>query len=624
MRLFSRIANLIYSVRDFLWSYPDLLFFEDFSLSSQIRNWYQKTRPFSHFALSSIIFVLLVVVLTVNTNALLGIDSSVYIEGVVVGLDEKTGNLKGIERINPLIPSNTQIEKDIAALVYEELLRVNQNGEVEMVLLESFGEMKPGNSYKFKLRNNVYWHDGTKLTTNDVYQTMELLKKLQRSTSTASNYSNIVTNQLDDIRIIDDYNFEIKLQSPDAVLPTILEAISFKILPAKYIEDLNDITVFSDENTLNRYPIGTGKYKFESSTRSSVTLVRNDKYYADAPQIKKIKFRFFTDESSAYKALSTFNIHALGGISSEIMQKASDLTNYNVYKSNVIYNRYWALYFNLNENAGLPILQNQNNRQAINAAINREEIIQTISGLGEKAYSTIPRNSFVFADELEWIEYNPSLSKSLLAKEGWTQDEESGYLMKDNSIFEFELVVVDNADRVKVAEIIKKNLQDIGIKVNLKIEPLSTVVDKYILPKHFDTLLYGQTTFLDPDRFELFHSSQRGNVLLDGASGTENTGLNISGFKSIAQDSKIVNQELIKVPKADTLLEEGRQYLEKERRIELYRKFQEILAEEMPVVFLYNPVYPYIVNQRVKNVDINSMVNLEDRFKSVSKWEIQL
>jgi peptide/nickel transport system substrate-binding protein len=624
MRLFSKLADIIYYIRNILWNYPDTLFFGDLSLVGHIRSWYNKTRPFSHFALSSVIFILLVSILTVNTNALLGINTNIYIEGVVVGLDENTGTLKGVERINPLIPSNTQIEKDIGSLIYEELLRVNQNGEVEMVLLESFGEIKPGNSYRFKLRGDVYWHDGEKMTTEDVAETMNLLKRLQRSTETASNFSNVVTNQLDDIRIIDNHTFELKLKSEDAVLPTILEAISFKILPAKYIKELNDISVFSHDIQLNKYPVGTGGFRFESSTRNSITLIRNDKYHGEMPRLKKIRFRLFPDEESAYSALATFNIHALGGISTDILNRSANLTNYHIFTSNVIYNRYWALYFNLNENGGLPMLQSQNVRKAINLAVNKEEIIGSISGMGEVAYGTIPRNSFAFADELAWPEYNKESAIQLLAQDGWEMNTSTGIIEKDRVPLSFELILVDNPDRVRIAEVIQENLKEVGIEVNLKIEPLNVVVDKYILPKQFDSLLYGQTTFIDPDRYELFHSSQRGNVLLDGASGTENTGLNISGFKSLLQDSRIIDKELVKVAKADTLLEDGRQFLDKERRIDIYRQLQEILADEVPVVFLYNPIYPYIVNQRVKNVDINSIVHIEDRFRSISKWEIEL
>jgi len=64
--------------------------------------------------------------------------------------------------------------------------------------------------------------------------------------------------------------------------------------------------------------------------------------------------------------------------------------------------------------------------------------------------------------------------------------------------------------------------------------------------------------------------------------------------------------------------------MDRSKRKEQYIEFQQILAEEKPVVFLYHPIYFYCVNQRVKNIDFKGLVNLEDRFDNVLAWKIDV
>ncbi len=625
MSIIRIVENLIYKFRDLLWSYPDVIFYGESSFFMLIKKFYFKTRPFSHFLLSVIIYSIITVLLFTNTSAVLRINSNEYIEGIVVGVENETGNLKDIERINPLIPTNAQLEKDLSSLIYESLLEVGQNGEIQNVLIASYGEIKQANHYRFKLKNGVKWHDGSDLTTNDVKETFYLLRRLDKNIDTASNFSAAMAGQFDEIKIIDDLTFEFKLKSDEAVLPTFFETISFKIFPAKYISEIDDISIFSDSFYLNKYPIGTGKYKFSGENENTISLSRNDRYHGQKPSIKQIKFKLFPDEEKAFAALLSSQIHGLAGISTDIVERAEELKNYEVYESNVIYNQYWGLFFNLDQNSGNRALQDVKVRRAINHAINKKEILKSISGLGEETYGTIPRNSFAFFEENTWPEFDPRQASQILEDANWLINPKTKIREKDNIPLNFELVLVDNFDRVKVAEVIKENLADIGIEVKLVIEDIRTVVDKYIIPKHFDTLIYGQTTFIDPDRYELFHSSQIGNKPFENATTrSENTGLNITSYISIEQDSLIEEQELVKVPKVDTLLEDGREFSDKETRTKSYYEFQRILSNEVPIVFLYNPVYPYVVSQRISGLKLENMVSLEDRFNHIEYWNINI
>jgi peptide/nickel transport system substrate-binding protein len=173
-----------------------------------------------------------------------------------------------------------------------------------------------------------------------------------------------------------------------------------------------------------------------------------------------------------------------------------------------------------------------------------------------------------------------------------------------------------------VAAIIQANLLDVGIKVNLQKDTIRNISDAVILPKNFDLLLFGQETFVDPDRYELFHSSQINFPEFGGD--VTSSGLNISSYVSIAQGTEIADGELRKLPKVDKLLENGRSLIDRTKRKEEYIEFQQIIYDEKPVIFLYHPIYFYCVNARVKNIDFTGLVNLEDRFDKVLAWKIDV
>ncbi|MBD3363468.1 hypothetical protein GF362_07170 [Candidatus Dojkabacteria bacterium] len=615
--------TILYRFRELIWDYPNILFLGKESALNSFRNLYISLRPFSHFILGFLVYFCIFSLFFYNTQAFIPLSNEKYIEGTIVGVDDE-GQLLGLSRINPLVPSPIQLEKDISNLVYESLVKVTQDGKVEEVLIESFGAIKPGNHYRFKLKKGVKWHDGETLTTEDVKSTFYLLRTLNKNPDTASNFSNVLTNQFDDIKIIDDYTFEFMLKSKDAVLPIpyYFETISFKILPSAYTDELDENSILTSKPKINLSPIGTGPYQniSQNEKEHTITLIRNENYYLSKPKIKKIIFKLFPNELSAYKQLQSSQIHAISGLSSETIKKAEKLNNYKVIKSNTLYNQYWALYFNFSDNSTTPFFKNINVRRAIASAINKKEIIRSIADQGEEAVGAIPKNSFAYNEDADRTKFNPEYAQELLEKEGWKLNERTGIREKDGQVFSFELVYTNNVDRNKVADIIKENLGNIGIEVFLKPETIQTVNDAYILPRRFDALLYGQTTWIDPDRYELFHSSQTEFFGEDKSEGS--TGLNISGYRSEAMDTEIIEQEVVRVPKVDILLEDGRSFIDLDKRKEVYTEFQDIIAQEVPVVFLYHPSYSYIVNTRVKNIQLEGMCSLEERFKTVYEWTL--
>ena len=117
---------------------------------------------------------------------------------------------------------------------------------------------------------------------------------------------------------------------------------------------------------------------------------------------------------------------------------------------------------------------------------------------------------------------------------------------------------------------------------------------------------------IDPDRYELFHSSQKSHP-----------GLNISSYVSESKRTQVVEGKTVKVPAVDDDLNDARRLVDEKTRKKKYEDFQAIIAEEVPVVFLFHPEDVYIVNKRITNISLKGNNAIEKRFTNITDWIIR-
>lgn len=162
----------------------------------------------------------------------------------------------------------------------------------------------------------------------------------------------------------------------------------------------------------------------------------------------------------------------------------------------------------------------------------------------------------------------------------------------------FNLITSDSADNIAKAEEIKKKWEALGAKINInKVDNLT--MKKTIIPnRDYDLLLYGIDYGTDPDPYPFWHTSQKGN-----------SGNNLSNFSNF---------------EADALLEKGRATYDKAQRDDLYGKFQKILEQEVPAIFLEQDVYQYQVKPEVKGIKEYSGIQAGSRFDFISQWYIKV
>jgi peptide/nickel transport system substrate-binding protein len=221
----------------------------------------------------------------------------------------------------------------------------------------------------------------------------------------------------------------------------------------------------------------------------------------------------------------------------------------------------------------------------------------------------MPR-SWAYKSDVRQYEYDSAQSEALLERAGWTYAPSDPLALSDterkaptvrtkNGVpLEFTLLTNDLPDRVALAQAVADQWQDVGVRVQVSAVNMADLSEKYLFPRTYDAaLLQWLSTPPDPDPYPVWHSTQ--------ATGA---GQNYGGF---------VHRD------ADEAIEVARLLTDRGERTELYYQFQDIFAEEVPALLLYQAVYTFCVDERVRNVQIAPMQDPSGRFANISEWAVE-
>lgn len=635
-RLLGDLEKAFYKVRDLLWNYPDTLFFGEQSVSRLGYKLYKYFSPVSYLLFAVFAFILFAIIYSqFVANQVLAKENSTLVEGVVMGVDE-TGLVQKLSKVNPLVPSNIQLEKDLSELIYEPLIRYQQNGEIVNVLANNIIRRQEGAEYIFELRDDVYWHDGEKFEVDDVVATLNLMQQLSENEELSENAyikaidqmgweivgkDSIAICTLDQSDLSKFKNGEIERPCTDTtgqkpILSNFLELIAVRIMPAHLIGELNVLNINQPEPFINRSPVGTGPFVFKGSEDDEIYLEFNELYREDPGQIQQITFKLFRTEDEALYSLETGGIHSVVSPSTINLEEVGNYPNLTLHTSEVLTYQYWGLYFNLRKNPdgdplGPAFLSDLKVRRAISLAIDKQKIVSDVLTVGEVATGPIHSSSEFYNADISRLGFNTERAKRLLEDAGWVRGND-GVLAKDGTRLSFKLAYVDNYDREQTVNSIVEDLRQVGIEVIPDPKQPKEMVNEVVSSKTFDTLLYGMRTFIDPDRYELFHSKEMSLS-------------NLSSYVGRSETVKIENGEKVNLPKVDRLLEVGRSLdplSAKDERLTVYYEFQEEIAKDVPLVFLYHPQFLYYTQNDLQNLNLENADAIEERFANILTWQL--
>lgn len=453
---------------------------------------------------------------------------------------------------------------EVAGLVFNGLVKYDTDLSVIGDLAESWDISKDGLVITFHLRKGVKWADGVEFTADDVmfgYKTI-----INEKTPTAYSEDFLQVEKAD---VIDKYTFKATYKKPFA--PALTSWGNLVVLP-KHLLEGKDIT----KSELARNPIGMGPYKLTKwISGQELTLDSNKEYFEGRPYINRYVYRIIPDPATMFLELQTGGIDMMGLTPLQYTKQ----TNTQYFKQNFQKFRYpQFVYTYMGFNLKHPFFRDKRIRQAIAYAIDKSEIVDVILfGLGSPATGPYVPNTWPYNPNVKKFEYNPEKSKQLLKEAGWNDTDGDGILDKDGRPFRFTIFTnMGNSLRMNTATIIQYRLAKVGIKVDIRALEWSTFVNQFIDKRRFEAVILGWSIGLDPDQYDIWYSGK-----------TKEKEFNFVSYSN---------------PEVDALLEKGRRTFDIEERKKAYFRIQEILADELPYIFLYVPDATPIVHTRFKGI----------------------
>ncbi|MFC4599846.1 ABC transporter substrate-binding protein [Cohnella hongkongensis] len=410
--------------------------------------------------------------------------------------------------------------------VFDGLFEGGENSDLVPAIAESYSVSEDGLTYTFVLRQGIRFHDGSELTSEDVYYSYAKLSGLNGKEPLSSKFAAI-----ERIDTPDDATVVVKLKEKDAAF---LAANIVAIVPKDYEEQ-------------SAKPIGAGPFKFASYTPGQqLVLEKNEDFYNRdmAPTLDRVEFKFMPDANASVLALKSGDIDMVPGISAQGALQLGEGFSIVSGPQNMV--QLMAL------NHSAEPLNDVKVRQAINYAVDKDVIIQTVAeGNGAKLGSNMsPAMKMYYQEGLEQrYETNAEQAKQLLKEAGYEQG------------FDLTITVPSNYKfHVDTAQVIAEQLKAVGIRATIKqIEWSSWLEDVYNNAKYEATIV-GLTGKLDPHevlgRYETHYAR--------------------NFFKFSSADF-------------DELVGRARLEIDPDKRAELYKQAQTILTEQAAAVYIMDP-----------------------------------
>jgi len=495
--------------------------------------------------------------------------------------------------INPLHASLSSVDAAISRLIYSSLFTRDKNGDLINDLAESTEVSADGKSYTIKITDQARWHSNEKVTADDVVFTFNTIQDAQFKSPLRFNFQGIR------IEKIDDYTVRFNLEQAYAPFK---ELLTFGIMPKSLWQDISPFAFNLAE--FNLKPIGSGPYQFQSLIKDkngnikTYTLIANNNYYRGRPYLEKIICRFFVDQTEAINVLNNGKLDGLGYLT--WAEKKSVATANSFYFHELNMPQYNALFFNLSQEDDR--LSKLKFRQALTMITDREKIKQQVYGSGPQIINSPILPGSTYSPTAKAPAFDLSGASKIFEELGWKPSEEvdeSGktWLKKANQSLSLTITLPDTEELVAIAEVIKQQWEDFGIKTELEIVSKKDLNANTIKSRTFSILLYNVAVSHDPDPYPVWHSSQA----------TAN-GFNLSGYKNT---------------KVDKLLTDARAELDQTKRQQAYQEFEDLLTADYPAIFLFNQSYIYPQNKKIKGFDLVSIDSPEDRFNNVVNWHLK-
>jgi len=484
---------------------------------------------------------------------------------------------------------STHILEDIMICISEGLTVWDENMRAVPVLAQTVPDLDNGlvrlnedgtMDVTWKLRAGIEWHDGAPFTSADVAFTVAAINDPVYNPESTEGFDLIES-----------------VTTPDALTAVVRYREVYAayqdqfwrgVLPS-HLLDGKDLNAFPE---YDRNPIGTGPYRVkEWRTGEFLLLERHEAYWRGAPEIREILFRFLPSSNTRVNQLRSGEVHVVDNVPLDKLDELETLERTTL--SRTMANSYANIALNLKE---VPAFGDLRVRRAIAHAIDRNAIANDVlQGVVKVVDSVIQPMSWAFNEDAKMVEHDPARARALLSEAGFVDEDGDGIVAKDGVPLSFYGTTRSgHVEWETVLQVLQAQLGAVGIDLQIQNhEP--TLLGELWFGGKLPFFLSAWTLPADPEITRFFAADR-----------TPPRGRNIYYY---------VNDELTE------LLYASDQTVDRAERARLLFEAQEILAEEIPVIPLYNRTIVRAFPDTLENAKPNP--TNAGLFWNVHEWSIR-
>lgn len=530
---------------------------------------------------------------------------------------------EGPKTFNPF-NCKDNISSQLSSVMYDGLLTSDPiTGQPIPKLAKSFSISPDGKTYTIKLRHGVKWSDGKPITADDVVFTWrDIIFAGLGDTSTRD--SLVIDDKLPTVKKIDDYTVIFTTPKPFAPF---IRMLSTSIAPKHFFISAVknggvDFDTFLSTNTNPSDFVVSGAFKLKEYVPAQrVVFERNPNYYEinkkgeKLPYLNRLVFLIVGDLNNEVlkfeaKELDIISLQGSKVARYKAIEPHSDFKLYNLGPTT------GTMYLSLNLNNRTnkkgkfyvdPIkqkwFQDLNFRKAVDYAIDRKNMVFNIAnGIGAPLFTPESLNSIYLNKKLKPYDKDINKSKELLKKSGFYTDKKGKLYDKYGHRVEFDLYTnAGNTEREAIGVMVKQDLEDLGMKVNFKPIEFNSLVNKLVSTFDWDMVIMGLTgSPLEPNGGK--------NVWLsDGRLHMFNMRTPEEGKAQLLPWEK----------ELDYLYTQGALATKFEDRKKYYDKYQEIVYNEKPMIYIYSPVIIMAIRDKFKNIYPSNLGGLTHNIEEI-------
>ena len=477
------------------------------------------------------------------------------------------------QSLNPIL-TTTVIEVDLARLCFDGLLAITQDGNArpnlarEIPSLHNGGISTDGKTIRYRLRPNVWWHDGVRFTSKDIAFTWRAIMNPNNNLQNRLGY-----DQVERVETPSDDTVVFHMRRPYS--PALDSLMGYAVvIPAHILAKYPDLNHVG----FNGSPIGTGPFKFVRWARGDrIEYVANDRYHLGKPRLSKIVVKIIPTDATAATQVRSHEIDWYMRAQTVSFRDLQGLAGVRTLALKQNAHRQLIL------NTTHPPLDDVRVRRAIAAAIDRRRLVERIAfGTAEQACGDLPPFSWAYDPTVTCTPYDTADAKHRLAELGWESGAD-GTLVKNGNRLALTLVYAAGQTETQAVVVqIQDMLKQIGIDVELHGYDSSML---FALAANGGILSGGKfdldiSSFIerpDPDDSRLLTCANRAPL-----------GFNASRYCS---------------PEMEAAQRESLESFDRAKRRAAISKIQHIVVRDVPEIYLWWPRELHIVNSDLGGIE---------------------